>query len=191
MSDLAEVPEPWERQAAESDEAWLAFRAYRDMPPDERLLKRAAVVRMSTLSKWYRDHNWADRCTAYDAKFDKLRVEERERMYRRTAREVAIDHMVMLADTRELYTREFQKLLEASRQSEMHGLIKPETLVRMAETMVKLDRLVRGESTEHVATSTEMDLSKLSIDEIRTLHELLGKAEKTPDADPETGGLHS
>ncbi len=183
MSDPVELPEVWERQASEPEEAWIAFKCYREMAPDERLLKRAATARMLTLSKWYRDFNWADRCRAYDAKFDKMRIEERERIYRRAAREIAIDHMVMLADTRELYTREFAKLLSASRESEMHGLIKPDTLVRMAETMVKLDRLVRGETTENVG-STEMDLGQLSIEEIRTLNELLDKAGKKDDPAP-------
>ncbi len=187
MSGPEVVPEVWERQTAESDEAWLAFRNYRDMPLDERMLKRAASIRLTTLSKWYREHNWDTRCRAYDAKFDKMRVEEREQIYRRQAREIAIDHMIMLADTRELYTREFAKLLEASRQSEMHGLIRTADLIRMAEVMVKLDRLVRGETTENVGT-TEMDLGQLSVDEIRTLNELLEKAGKKDDEEADVPG---
>jgi hypothetical protein len=179
------LPEPWEKQDNESQEAWLAFRAYRDMPPDERLLKRAAIGNIAVLSRWYRDHNWADRCAAFDKKFDAMRVEEREKVYRRAAREIAIDHMVMLADARELYSREFAKLLSASREGDMIGLVKPETLVRMAEVMVKLDRLVRGESTENVQ-NTDMDLSQLSLDELRQLNELMSKASKPKDESEES-----
>lgn len=186
----SKLPEPWERQEGESEEAWLAFRAYRDMPPDERQVKRAAVARMHRLSQWYRDHNWSDRCKSYDAKFDAIRVEEREAMYRRASRQVAIDHMVLLADARELITREMSKLVSASRDTEVHGLIKPEALIKLCETTVKLDRLVRGETTENVG-KTDVDLSKLSLDEIRTLHGLLAKAEKKEDEVPETSRLDS
>jgi hypothetical protein len=181
MTEAVKVPEPWERQASESEEAWLAFKAYREMPPDERLIKRAGVHRMATLSKWYRDHNWEDRCKAYDAHFDALSVEERERVFRRASKELAIDHMVALADMRELMSREFAKYLEASRSTEMHGLIKPSDLIKMAEAVVKLDRLVRGETTENV--KTEIDTSKLSLDELRQLEELLTKAGKNEEDD--------
>lgn len=183
MSEPVKLPEPWERQANESEEAWLSFRAYRDMHPSERLIKRAGVHRVTTLSKWYRDHNWDDRVKAYDAHFDKLSVEERERIYARAAKEIATDHMMILADMREFLFGEWRKYVEASRSTEMHGLAKPETLVRMAETVVKLDRLVRGESTENVNTKTEIDTSKLSLDELRTLEGLLSKAGKNADED--------
>jgi hypothetical protein len=115
-----------------------------------------------------------------------MRIEEREKIYRRSAREIAIDHMVLLASVRELTTKEFGKLVESSRNSEMPGLVKPNTLVRMAEVVVKLDRLVRGETTENVGT-TDMDLSQLSPEELRTMHELMTKAEKKDDGPKPSG----
>lgn len=181
----AELPPPWECQPDEPAEAFLAFRAYRDAPPDERHITRSASVRVEKLSKWFRDWSWADRVAAYDAHFDKIRVEEREAIFRRKAREVAIDHMVMIADAKSIVTREFGKLWEASRDSEMHGLIKPNDLIKMAELVVKMDRLVRGQSTENVGTANEIDVSKLSLEECRQLEGLLTKAAKTED-DEET-----
>lgn len=175
MTEPAATPEPWERQASETEEAWLAFRSYRDSPPDQRSITRAASVRLSTLSKWYREHSWEDRCRAYDAMFDKVRVEEREAIYRRKARENAIDHMLILADMKDLVGREFAKLREASRDSDMHGLVKAADLIKLAETMIKLERLVAGQTTENVGT-TDLDLAKLSLDEIRTMNELMTKA---------------
>lgn len=179
VSDPKPVTDPWERQASETEEAWLAFRAYREMIPQERRIKHAATKAIPTLSKWYRDHSWEERCKAYDAKFDKIDVEERERMYRRKAKEIAIDHMSMLSNARELVQRELTKLLETSRQSEMHGLIKPRELQGLFEMVIKLDRLVRGETTENVGTT--IDYSGLNPDELETLEKLLTKATKKSD----------
>jgi hypothetical protein len=173
VSEPVKVPDPWERQAAESEEAWLAFRCYRDMPPDERMLRRSANRETAVLSKWNRDHNWADRVKAYDAHFDALSVEERRRIYKRKAEELAIDHMIVLADMRDLATREFAKFNQVSRETEVETM-KPRDVIRLAETVVKLDRLVRGETTENVGTS--VDTSKLSLAEMETLADLLRKA---------------
>ncbi len=180
MSEPKPLKDPWERQDAESEEAWLAFRAYRDMIPEERRITHAAARSTPTLSKWYRDHSWEERCRGFDAKFDAINVEERERMYRRKAKEIAIDHMCMLADARELVKRELTKLLETSRESKMHGLIKPRELQGLFDMVVKLDRLVRGETTENIGTT--LDYSGLSPDELDTLNVLLEKATKKDDA---------
>lgn len=178
----AAPPEPWERQASESDEAWLSFRAYRDMVPDERKITNAAAKSTATLSKWYRDHNWEERVRAHDAKFDKIRIEEREQIYRRKAREIAIDHMVMLSNARDLVARELNKFAEVSRETDAIGLVKVAELTKLFELVVKLDRLVRGETTENVG-STAIDYSALDPEELDKLNELLEKA--TKNADPE------
>ncbi len=182
MSEPKEAPAPWERQPNEGEEAWLAFRAYRDMVPSERMIKHSAVKALPTISKWYRDHNWRERVEAYDRQFDKIAVEERERIYRRKAQEIAIDHMIMLSNARELVQRELAKINATSRETEMHGLVKVSELNKLMETVVKLDRLVRDEPTEIVG-SRDLDYSALSPDELDKLNELLDKA--TRNADPE------
>ncbi len=174
-------PQPWERQEAETEEAWAAFRTYRDMPPDARMMTRAATRSTATLSKWFNEHGWAARCREYDAKFDSIRVEEREAMYRRQAQQIAIDHMLMLSDARELVQREVAKWTAASRDSAMHGLVKVADLTKLFEMVVKLDRLVRGETTENVG-SKDLNYANLSTDELDTLNALLDKACK--EADP-------
>lgn len=169
-----ELPEPWERQPDESEEAWLAFRAYRDMPPEQRLIRRTAVKSVAVLTRWYRDHDWIGRCKAFDAHVDSVSVEERKRILEMASRDLAYDHALMLADARELVTRELGKLVSVSRDSEMHGLLKPSEVIKLFETTVKLDRLVRGESTENIRE--EVDISKLSLDEVRELGRLMRKA---------------
>lgn len=175
MTEPVKIPDPWERQAGEGDEAWVSFQAYRDAPPDERTITRVASKRVSVLSKWLRDHNWEERCRAFDAVHDKWRLEEREALFRKTARERAMDHMVVLADMKDLVTREFQKLNEASKDNDMIGLVKAETLVKIAETLIKYERLVCGQTTENVGT-TDLDLSKLSVEELRTMNAIMTKA---------------
>lgn len=179
----AKIPEPWEQQPEESPEAWLAFRAYRDMPPNERQIRRAGTAPATTLSRWYRDHNWRQRVLAFDAVFDRIRVEERETVFRKSARDMEIDHIVALADLRDLFTREVSKLNEASRNSpEMPGLIKPGELIKMAEVVIKLERLARGQTTENVGT-TDLDLSGLTLDEVCALQALMTKAGMKVDSD--------
>lgn len=175
------IPEPWERQDAESEEAWAAFRTYRDMPADARMITRAATRSTATLSKWFNEHGWNQRCRAYDAKFDQIRVDEREAMYRRSAQQIAIDHMLMLSDARELVQREIAKWTEASRSSPMHGLVKVADITKLFDMVVKLDRLIRGETTENVG-SKDLNYANLSPEELDTLNTLLDKACK--EADP-------
>ncbi len=169
------VPEPWERQPAETEEAWLAFRAYRDMPPEERQIRRTAAKAISTLSRWYRDHNWDERVKAHDAVMDKISVEERKKIYERSAREIAIDHMEILADLRDIAKTELALFADSMRQQSMPGSIKPRDLVRFVEVGIKMDRLVRGETTENVGT-TDLDVSKLSLQEVKDLEKLMRKA---------------
>lgn len=169
-----ELPAPWERQPTESEEAWLAFRAYRDMPPEQRILRRSAVKTVEVLSRWYRDHNWIDRCKAFDAHVDHVSIEERKRILEMASRDLAYDHAIMLADARELVSRELGKLVTVSRDTDMHGLLKPSEVIKLFDTTIKLDRLVRGQSTENI--KEEVDVSKLSLDEARELARLMRKA---------------
>ena len=65
---------PWERQPGERDGAWSAFVAYRDMPPGERTIRKAAAATGrqkpgcgALCSVW----DWVARVAAYDAWKDK------------------------------------------------------------------------------------------------------------------------
>ena len=71
----------WERQDGESDSAWVAYRAYRDLPPVERSLV-SAFVEYSEIktgktikrpkcppgyfSAWCASNGWVDRVLAFD-----------------------------------------------------------------------------------------------------------------------------
>lgn len=166
-------PLPWERQSVETDDAWRAFKAFRDARPPRR---QRSVVGFSTntICQWYNDFNWPGRCSAYDAHMEKIAQGERESILRQAASEVSAEHMAMIQTARHLAQLELDKLLDASNQCETN-LLRPGEVIKLSEAVVKLDRLVRGESTESVEHN--VDLSRLSIDELRTMRELTKKAE--------------
>lgn len=128
------------------------------------------------LQNWYNANMWADRVSAYDAHTDELKLAERDSVLAQTTREIAFEHMSMLQDARELASREVSKLLKASQESEMHGLLKPAEMIKMIDAVVKLDRLVRDQPTEN--TVIKEDLSGLDLDDLKKLRELRQKLDK-------------
>lgn len=167
------VPLPWERQLIDTNESWQAFVLYRDMPPP-RKTRRVFGPTVLNVAKWYSEHAWEKRVAAYDAHLDKIRREERERIMAQSARDVAVEHMALLADARDVVSHELSLLANQAREQRVAGFIKPGDLIKLAEMTMKFDRLVRGETTENVGTG-ELDLSKLSDDEFDRYQELVAK----------------
>lgn len=61
---------PWERQPGETDRAWLAFSAYRDLGPERTVSAAAATIghrSVGCCARWAAANDWAERVTAYDA----------------------------------------------------------------------------------------------------------------------------
>jgi len=168
-------PAPWERQAFDTEESWLAFTRYRDMHKP-RNQKKILGYATATISGWYRDFAWRERCEAFDRWQDRLFLDERAARIKQTAAEVAEEHKEILQDARELAMRELEKYLEVSRANGGIGLIKVGDLTKLWETVIKFDRLVRGESTETV--ETKVDLSALTVEELRKMRDLQSKVVK-------------
>lgn len=73
-SDDDEVmPELWERQPNESEEAWEAFVLYRELGDDRSLAKVCSVLGKSDtmLDRWSSRHRWTDRVQAWDRQLDR------------------------------------------------------------------------------------------------------------------------
>ncbi len=172
------TPRPqWERQPCDTNESWPFFKAYRDLKGPRRLdrVRLAAggvAVTMQQLREWFTDHNWAERVKAFDAAMDAVVQEEREAELRQGAREMAADHLALVRDTLELASSELAKLVQSSRESAAHGLLKPAEVLKFVDAAVKLGRLVKGETTENVGVST--DLSPLNPEE-EAAYEILKK----------------
>lgn len=171
----------WERLPVEDDDAWGAFSGYLGMHPRERSVKRAGSYGTARKTAWYRDHNWEDRCAAYDKHMFAIVQKEREELFKRSAKEMAQEHASMLADVRDLGARELAKWNEASRLSDVPGMggTKLKDVVKIVETAIKLQRLVNGETTENVGGG--LDLTKLSEEEAETLFALMQKANAPDD----------
>lgn len=82
----------------------------------------------------------------------------------------------LLSDMLNMVRLESAKWLEAAKQFKGPSILKPGELAKLADTVIKLDRLVKGESTVNIA-SEHHDLSELSLDELRTLQALTQKVE--------------
>jgi hypothetical protein len=70
--------DPWERQPNESEAAWLAFVAYRDLEGGRSLKRAAAKLGKGTraLERFSSDWKWSQRCGAYDRWLDAQRRKE-------------------------------------------------------------------------------------------------------------------
>lgn len=169
---------PWDRREDEDDEAFLWWQAYRDALPPRRLERvRTAVPgkvapTLQTLLGWYNAHAWRERAGLWDAHLDQIRQKERESIIGQGAKELAARDMALINEASELVSRELDKMLRTSMQSEAETL-KPSELNKLLENVIKLGRLQRGETTEKVETSFEP--SNLTDEEIKKLYELKAK----------------
>jgi hypothetical protein len=167
----------WDRWEGEPDDAWNAFRVYRDLPPNRRQIRKVASMSFDKLCRWHREFDWFTRCQAFDEANKELFTEEVRRQYLATAAiEYARSVEEQIGDMRELWDREVAKLLERSRDSEMN-MLKPTELLKLGELKFRAERLVSGQTTENVGTS-DVDYDNLSSEELLQLNELMTKAIK-------------
>lgn len=161
--------DPWERQTFDTAESWPVFVSYRDQRPPRRLM-RPGPIGTAQLSTWAREHQWEERCAAYDRHVDSIVRGEREATLAQDVREIRADYLASLRDMRVLLDREIKKHLDVSAAADL-PTIKPNELAKLLDIAIKADRLLRGEATEHI--HQEMDLSDLSVEELRVFHKAL------------------
>jgi len=160
---------PFERQPCDTDESFAAFCRFRDQALP-RQLAGVANVAPHYVRQWHSGNAWAARVAAFDSYMDAVRIEEREAIVRETSREISIKPMALLKTAGEIAQKELLKTLRASELSGSSGVLKPNELVRLMEITIKYDRLVRGETTENIATDVSLDgLSEDQIDLLLTL----------------------
>lgn len=169
------MAELWEKQPTDGADDFEAFCLFRDQQIRPRkLLRLAHRWNTAKLGQWCREHSWVERCAAYDAHVDTILRTEREGVLARDARENVTAQLSLLEDAQELVAREVAKLLERSQAVESAGVvIKTSDLIKLMDASIKLGRLIRGESTENVAT--KVDLTGLTVTELRTYLDLQKK----------------
>lgn len=171
--------QPWERLPDENDLAWAAFKAYRDQQVPRNIRRAASKDENLTVAmciSFYGEHNWKERCLAYDKYVDEVLLAERLEYLKQDARARTAEHLVLLKDAREVVACEMRKLLAWAENTPETNVMAPSNIAKMLDTVVKLERLVAGESTENTNTKTEIDFSGLSADELRLVGPALEKA---------------
>lgn len=167
----------WEKQPWESDREFLWFQEYLHAGARRGLsglASRAGCPYTSQqLATVARENHWHDRATLWDRHLAALRTKAVEDFVEESAQEEARRHRTFTRLALNLATSELSKLWAAASQATMHGTIRPETAIRMGGEAVKLDRLIRGQTTEN--TGHQVDLGHLSDDELRSLDTVLAK----------------
>lgn len=79
--------DPWERLPAESDPAWEAFKAYRDLGVKRSTAKVAKQLSKSVtlMNRWSGTHRWVQRAQTYDAHLDREWLREQAELRRKAA----------------------------------------------------------------------------------------------------------
>jgi hypothetical protein len=179
------MAEPWERLRFESSKAYAAFCAYRDLGPDRSIVKAAEGTESSPkvrqFKKWSSRNRWVSRAEAYDDEMDRQLRARNEK----ARKEMADRHakMAVLGQG---------TVLDAFRRIKAEDLT-PSQAVRWLETLVKIERLSRGEPTEiqkseHAGTLDiaaryrAMTPDERRIEMIRIFREELGKKEEEAEA---------
>jgi len=174
------VLDPWERQPYDTDESWPVFQAYRDQKPPRRGLLvsfRGRPVDPIKVARWFREHFWGERVAEWDRHLDAIRVSEMESALAKSTREAMADHVQLVEQAKEIASRELEKLLATVKDSAVE-VLKPRDLTRLLDSTIKLDRLIRGETTENVNVDGP-DLSHLTDEQLSALDSMLGN-----NADP-------
>ena len=172
----------WDRMEDESSKAYEAFCAYRDLGPQRSVAKAVKNYVETTETKrrtkqrwwlnWSKKHSWVARVTAYD---DYIELEQRK-VQEQEKREMVRRHA-------QLSLMMQQKGIQRLQSLDVNE-VAPGSLARLLEVAVKIEREARGEPgeiqrQEHaggVLVEHEVDLDKLSNDEVATLVGLLKKA---------------
>ena len=179
----------WERQDAEPEGAYEAFKGYVYQTPPRRLVHSSVKHGTAELSELFNEWRWSERALAYDRHVQGIRDAERETLLKQDEKERFAKMLGVLEGTGEILMREVGKLLKDSQKSQVSGLLKPSELNKLMTTWITMQRLIHGESTSNVGV-VDSNLSKLSIEEVRELQRLQAKmVEDDEDAEKE-GATH-
>lgn len=130
---------PWERAHGESDQAFEAFKAYRDMGLERSLPKAAAEVRKSVrlVHRWSAEWKWRERVEAWDIEQDRIE-RQRNLVEVRKMRKRHADAGMLLLD------KALERLADIKSSALRVG-----ALLKFIELGAKLEARARGEPEEH------------------------------------------
>lgn len=147
---LAQLPEPWERLVDESTRAYAAFVHYRDLDPEIRSIPRAVEAardknpgkhrgkietQINQAERWSSAHLWRARAEAWDQMLERRRVEG----IIEARHEMGLRHVSLVDRMLETALAVFAEIKP--------GEISVSDAIKLADTAVKLGRLVTGDVT--------------------------------------------
>lgn len=170
--------EPWQRQEGEPDFAFAHFQSFLAIP-NPRDLRALSKIKGFPLTfgqldllawEWF----WIERARLWDSHLDEIRRSTIEDITRQSAEQVAHRHLRALGAMQDLGLAEIGKLLQISKENDAPGVVSARDALRYLGTGIRLERLVRGETTEKIEQGP--DLSACTPEDLRKLRELQAKA---------------
>jgi hypothetical protein len=134
------MAESWERLRFESSKAYAAFCAYRDLGPDRSIVKAAGEPETSPkvrqFKKWSSRNRWVQRAQAYEDEMDRQLRARSEK----ARKEMAERHAKMAVLGQGIVVEAFRRIKPED--------LTPSQAVQWFDTLVKIERLSRGEPTD-------------------------------------------
>lgn len=134
------MPEPWERQEDESDEAFEAFCTYRDMGIERSLRAVAEKLNKSSqlMGRWSAKYSWVDRAKAWQDEQDRIlrieQIKDIKKMRQRHA-DLAVEMLAKALEGIQHLTAE-----------ELNAV----SISRLVEVASRLEQKSRGDTTDAV-----------------------------------------
>lgn len=171
--------EPWERLGGESDDAFAAFNAYRELGPRRTIAKLVEPLGYKTdgsLNLWSQRHSWVARAAAWDEHVEAAKrdahIKEVERIAKQQANIISGTLTAMALPMQALLQKVKEnpnELRDTHTQSELLDRI--DQYGNTIERFIKLQRLIIGEPTDitaqnaSVAVGPRDDVAKAIMDD--------------------------
>ena len=172
---MAKKPARWERIATELTDAFEAFKTYLYQIAPRSVNRvhdgEGRSVRPLVVAMWAKEYDWVQRAIAYDEHLSGVIEEERAACLTEGGAALGQRQLRILNTALDIVEKEFLKLYRQVDSSE-ESTVKPGVLIRLADRVIALQRLINGQTTESVEVKGEFDFSETPVEKVR---ELVGK----------------
>lgn len=175
MSDRYNPERPWERQPCDSPEGFAVLQEYIALPPPRTVRALGRGHPGFDRDRWERTAvacGWDVRARAWDDHIAALRMATVEAV----TISMAERHAELGRSFQRVAKKDLKKLEAIVDREDGHPTMQPREIVRYAEAGTRIEREAAGLPTTPEAR--QADLSKLTLEELRTLRELTAKAER-------------
>lgn len=178
----------WARQAGESEPAYVALKKYLDLGDHRSHIRVAEQLSKSAalMHRWAQMWSWRERAHAWDVEVEKRK---REAELKATEEETKKYYKRMLNRSQAwqgISDNEAKKLGKKSKEL-AEQVLSPEQIIKFGVEGTNLEARASNQPESVTRTEltgpggTKLDLDKLSVDELRELRRLLGRAKSEPD----------